>query len=55
VDARLPEEGWDPNHGWMLDGEVGDLGPKNGPFPLTELVSALYSTTSFAVALRTQV
>ncbi len=50
--VRLPDEGWDPQHGWMLDGKSRDLGPKNGPFPLTELVAALYITTSFAVALR---
>ena len=52
VQARLPDEGWDPQQGWMLDGKNRDLGPKNGPFPLTELVAALYVTTSFAVALR---
>ena len=50
--TRLPEEGWDLQQGWMLDGQCRDLGPKNGPFPLTELVAALYVTTSFAVALR---
>ena len=51
--TSVPEEGWDRAEGWMLDGKHRDLGPKNGPFPLTELVAALYITTGFAAALRT--
>jgi hypothetical protein len=47
-----PEEGWDTEQGWLLDGINRDLGPKNGPLPLVELVRALYLTTSFALILR---
>jgi hypothetical protein len=47
-----PQEGWDAVQGWLLDGKNRDLGPKNGPLPLVELVRALYLTTSFALLLR---
>lgn len=34
--------------GWSTDGENQDLGPVNGPFPVQELIRALFLITSFA-------
>ncbi|RLC74624.1 MAG: hypothetical protein DRI61_16305, partial [Chloroflexi bacterium] len=42
--------GWIENEekrGWYFDGENPDLGPVNGPFPLQELIKALYIFSGF--------
>ena len=36
--------------GWYFDNEHPDLGPVNGPSPLTELTKALYMYTAFMIA-----
>lgn len=42
----LPDSrGW-TEAGWMVDGKNPDLGPFNGPFPIQELISALYISTA---------
>jgi len=43
--------GW-TDKGWAFDGKNADLGPVNGPFPIQELIKALYLSTSFMVAIR---
>jgi hypothetical protein len=53
VRVRKPrDETWSPTLGWSLDGQHQDLGPHNGPFPITELIRSLYITTVMAINLQ---
>jgi len=38
--------------GWLHNGHNPDLGPRNGPFSLQELLRSLFLTTGFMLALR---
>lgn len=50
VDFESVGEMWTNELGWSQDGIRSDLGPYNGPFPIDELVRALYITTTMTTS-----
>jgi hypothetical protein len=52
VRARRPVDStWSNILGWAANGKDRDLGPHNGPFPITELIRALHVLTSLEITL----
>eukprot|EP00158_Paraphelidium_tribonemae_P006071 Partr_v1_DN27656_c2_g1_i4_m64866 len=49
ISAAQPDNYWNEQKGWMRHEGSEDLGPYNGPFPITELIRTLHLVTTTAL------